>query len=194
MNSNNQVLIEEKIKETEDSVTLVFNPANVLASYKPGQFITLLFDLNGEKLRRSYSFSSSPDIDSKPSITVKKIQGGRVSAYLTDQVEVGESISCIQPAGVFTLDKAKKNHLIFVGAGSGITPLISMIKSALKNNSFKKVVLIYSNRNEDSVIFKKQLEQMQVSYPKFSLILTYSQPHDSGLPKGRLNQSQSKRK
>jgi len=190
MNSLNQVLIENKIKETDDSVTLVLKPSEALINYKPGQFITLLFDLNGEKLRRSYSFSSSPETDSKPSITVKKIQGGKISKYLTEEVKVGQSLECILPAGVFTLDKAKKDSLVFIGAGSGITPLISMIKSALKRNAFKKVVLIYSNRNEDSVIFKNLLEQLHDSYPQFSLILTYSQPHDSNHTRGRLNQSQ----
>ena len=189
MSTNNQLLVEEIIRETADSATLVFKPSDILKNYKSGQFITLLLDLNGEKLRRSYSFSSSPEADSKPSITVKKIQGGRASAYLTEEVKAGQSLSCIQPAGIFTLDKAKKSSLVFIGAGSGITPLMSMIKSALQKKEYKQVVLIYSNRNEDAVIFRKQLDQLAATHAHFKFALTYSQPHDASLPKGRLNQS-----
>ncbi len=189
MSSNNQVRIEEKIKETADATTFVLAQNDLIKQYKSGQFITLLLTIGGEKIRRSYSFSSSPTLDSKPSITVKKIQDGKVSSYLIDTVKPGESLEFIQPAGIFTLDKASTDSLVFIGAGSGITPLMSMIKTALSDKSYKKVCLIYSNRNEDSVIFKKQLDQLQATNSNFSVVYTYSQPHDHALPTGRLNQS-----
>jgi len=189
MSSNNQVRIEEKIYETADAVTFVLSQNDLIKQYKSGQFITLLLTIGGEKIRRSYSFSSSPALDTKPSITVKKIQDGKVSSYLCDTIKAGDLIDFIQPAGIFTLDKASSDSLVFIGAGSGITPLMSMLKTALASKSFKKVWLIYSNRNEDSVIFKKQLDALQVSYSNFSVVYTYSQPHDHSLLTGRLNQS-----
>ncbi|ABG58835.1 ferredoxin--NADP reductase [Cytophaga hutchinsonii] len=190
MSSNNQVLIEEKINETADAVTLVLKQHDSIKNYKSGQFITLLLNIGGEKVRRSYSFSSSPETDSKPSITIKKIQDGKASTYLFNTIKAGDSLEFQQPAGIFTLDKASSESLVFIGAGSGITPLISMIKTALANKKFKKICLIYSNRNEDSVIFKKKLEELKAAYSNFEVIYTYSQPHDTSLPKGRLNQSQ----
>lgn len=189
MSSNNQVRIEEKINETADAVTLVLSQNELIKQYKSGQFITLLLTIAGEKIRRSYSFSSSPSIDAKASITVKKIQDGKVSSYLFDTLKTGDVIDFIQPAGIFTLDKATTDNLVFIGAGSGITPLMSMIKTALSNKAYKKVYLIYSNRNEDSVIFKKHLDVLQTSHSNFSVVYTYSQPHDTSLLTGRLNQS-----
>lgn len=189
MSSNNQVRIEEKIKETADAVTFVLAQNELIKQYKSGQFITLLLSINGEKVRRSYSFSSSPISDSRASITVKKIQDGKVSSYLFDTVKSGDFVDFIQPAGIFTLDKATTDSLVFIGAGSGITPLMSMIKTALANKSYKKVCLIYSNRNEDAVIFKNQLNALQASNSNFSVVYTYSQPHDTSLLTGRLNQS-----
>lgn len=190
MSSNNQILIEEKINETADAVTLVLKQHDLIKNYKSGQFITLLLSISGEKIRRSYSFSSSPETDSKPSITVKKIQDGKASTYLFNTLKAGDSIEFQQPAGIFTLDKASSENLVFIGAGSGITPLISMIKTALSKKNFKKVCLIYSNRNEDAVIFKKKLQELASAYSNFEVVYTYSQPHDANLPKGRLNQSQ----
>lgn len=190
MSTSNQLFIEEKINETADSVTLVLKPHDLIKNYKSGQFITLLLNIGGEKVRRSYSFSSSPAVDAKPSITIKKIQDGKASSYLFNTLKAGDTIEFQQPAGLFTLDKASSENLVFIGAGSGITPLISMIKTALAKKSYKKICLIYSNRNEDAVIFKSKLEELKAVYSNFEVFYTYSQPHNSALPKGRLNQSQ----
>jgi len=189
MSSNNQVLIEEKVMETADAVTLVLKQHDLIKNYKSGQFITLLLTIGGEKVRRSYSFSSSPEVDLRPSITIKKIQDGKASGYLFDNLRAGDSIDFIQPAGIFTLDKASSENLVFIGAGSGITPLMSMIKTALHKKTYKSIHLIYSNRNEDAVIFKKQLDGLKAAYSNFNVVYTYSQPHDATLLTGRLNQS-----
>ena len=189
MSTNKHIIIEDRINETSDAVTFILGQNELLNNYKSGQFITLLLTIAGEKVRRSYSFSSSPFIDSKASITIKKIQDGKVSSYMIDTVKKGDLIECIQPTGTFTLDKSTSGSLVFIGAGSGITPLISMIKSALTTATYKQIVLIYSNRNEDAVIFKNQLKELQAKYPNFTVVYTYSQPHDSALTKGRLSQS-----
>ncbi len=190
MSSNSHVRIAEKVVETSDAVTLVLEQHELIKKYKPGQFLTLLLTVAGEKIRRSYSFSSSPDVDALPSITVKKIKDGKASSYIFDALKSGDILEFQQPAGVFTLDKVTKVNLVFVGAGSGITPLMSMIKTALASKKYKHVSLIYSNRNEDSVIFKTQLNALLAANSNFNVVYTYSQPHDSALPKGRLNQSQ----
>jgi ring-1,2-phenylacetyl-CoA epoxidase subunit PaaE len=178
MSTNKQIIIEDRINETSDAVTFVLGKNELLNNYKSGQFITL-----------SYSFSSSPLTDSNPSITIKKIQDGKVSSYMVDTIKIGDSIDCIQPSGTFTLEKSTSTSLVFIGAGSGITPLMSMIKSALSKATYKNIILVYSNRNEDAVIFKNQLNHLQQKYPNFKVVYSYSQPHDSSLSKGRLSKS-----
>jgi ring-1,2-phenylacetyl-CoA epoxidase subunit PaaE len=189
MSTNKQIIIEDRINETSDAVTFVLGKNELLNNYKSGQFITLLVSIGGEKIRRSYSFSSSPLTDSNPSITIKKIQDGKVSSYMVDTIKIGDSIDCIQPSGTITLEKSTSTSLVFIGAGSGITPLMSMIKSALSKATYKNIILVYSNRNEDAVIFKNQLNHLQQKYPNFKVVYSYSQPHDSSLSKGRLSKS-----
>jgi ring-1,2-phenylacetyl-CoA epoxidase subunit PaaE len=191
MSTNKQIIIEDRINETADAVTFVLGNNELLNNYKSGQFITLFVSIGGEKIRRSYSFSSSPLTDSKASITIKKIQDGKVSSYMVDTIKIGDSIDCIQPTGTFTLEKSTSTYasLVFIGAGSGITPLMSMIKSALSKATYKNIILVYSNRNEDAVIFKNQLNQLQQIHSNFKVIYSYSQPHDSSLSKGRLSKS-----
>lgn len=189
MSTNNTIIIEDKINETTDAVTFVLEQNEIVNKYISGQFITLLVTVNGEKIRRSYSFSSSPQMDAKPSITIKKIQEGKVSSFMVDSIKKGDSIEFIQPAGTFTLDKATTDSLVFIGAGSGITPLMSMIKTALASKKYKLITLIYSNRNEDTVIFKSQLNDLEIANSNFNVVYTYSQPNNTALPKGRLSQS-----
>ncbi len=185
--------VKNIIEQTNDTKTIEFwHPIHDTLKYKSGQFITLFIEINGEKIRRSYSLSSSPEFDSSPSITVKRVENGLVSNYLLDNIKVGDAIEILEPAGRFIIpEDTKLTEFVFVAAGSGIGPILPQIKTILKKNFHAKVHLIYGSRFEDQIIFKKDLEELQTMYKdKFSIINIISQPTASwpGF-KGRINQA-----
>ena len=157
--------VENVIRETEDSVSLVFEPKPGL-TYKSGQFLTLIIPFDGKKVRRAYSLCSSPYIDENPAVIVKKVEGGLVSNYINDEIKPGDIIDVMEPMGNFTTEfnEENKRHIVMFGGGSGITPLISITKSTLFTESKSILTLIYCNRNIDSVIYKSELEKMQTKY------------------------------
>ena len=158
--------VRDIIHETSDAMTLVFEqPANGL-SYQPGQFLTLVLPIEGKEVRRSYSLCSSPFTDDHPAVTIKRVASGQVSNYLNDHIKRGDRIQVLKPAGIFTtpMDAEQQRHLVMFGGGSGITPLMSLIKSLLHSEPHSKVSLIYANRNEESIIFKDQLDALQKQY------------------------------
>lgn len=136
--------------------------------YAPGQFITLIFPKNdGTEDRRSYSFSTSPETDTTAAITVKKVDNGEYSRKLLDYVKVGDELATIGSSGFFTLpDNVNQfDQLIFLAAGSGITPIFSLIKSAIKRKIKPTITLIYSNRSKESTLFFEELNELQQKNP-----------------------------
>jgi ferredoxin-NADP reductase len=134
-------------------------------SYKAGQFITLIFNHHEEEIRRSYSLSSSPD-ETSLSITVKRITNGEISRFLLTKVKQGDILNAVEPAGRFTLTgfDAEKS-ILFFAAGSGIVPVFSMLKYVLNRPGKSKLILIYSNRDEQSILFEDELAMLRVAYP-----------------------------
>ncbi|MGR3811203.1 2Fe-2S iron-sulfur cluster-binding protein [Jiulongibacter sp. NS-SX5] len=187
--------VKEVIQETEDAITIEFwHPLAEQIKYKAGQFITVIVPAdNGKKVRRSYSMSSSPHTDTAVAITVKRVAGGLVSNYLCDNVKKGDFIEVIEPMGNFVIepDASKERHVVLIGAGSGITPLMSMAKSILKMEPKSKVSLFYGNRTVESIIFWKQLTDMELADRKrLSVIHVLSQPTDSWAGyRGRINKA-----
>jgi len=186
--------IKEVIKETQDAVTIVFSKPTVISSqYKSGQFLTLIMNIGGEKIRRSYSLSSSPFIDEDWAITVKQVDGGKMSTYLVNNAIKGDIIETMVPMGIFTYEPVGQNTtpIVLIGAGSGITPLCSIIGSTLSQEKNSKVYLIYGSRNEDSIILKAKLENFKNEYPtRFYYINFFSQPKLQSLENsGRLSKS-----
>ncbi len=188
------LIIKEIIKETDESVSIVFsNPGNEI-KYLPGQYLTLILNLDEEEVRRSYSLSSSPHLDKELSVTVKKIDNGKVSQYLVDQLKPGDEMKIMEPKGSFTTEFKKENERKFVlfAGGSGITPLMSIMKTALVTEPGSNIQLIYQNRNENSIIYKELLEDLKNKYPdRLSITHVLSQPSTAwdGL-KGRLSKEQ----
>lgn len=181
--------IKQIIVETEDASTLIFDTA---FTYKPGQFITLIVMLDGNEHRRSYSLTSSPHTGELPAITVKKVNNGLFSSYLIDQVKVGDSVQAMMPAGTFTLDCNFNNtrDIVLIGAGSGISPLMGILKSVLHEESKSKVYLIYGSRNENSIILFYALEELKRKYSdRLQIVHSFSQPMHTASQEGRLNQS-----
>ena len=159
--------VKNVVQETNDAVTIQFKqPLFKKVKYLPGQFITVIIPMNGQKIRRSYSMSSAPNLDSHLAVTVKRVENGIVSNYINDQVKKGDSIEIMKPMGNFTLEpkKSAQRNIILFGGGSGITPLMSIMKSVLYFEPKSTVSLVYCNRNEDSIIFKKQIEDMQSKF------------------------------
>ncbi|MFQ6329765.1 2Fe-2S iron-sulfur cluster-binding protein [Nocardia sp. CWNU-33] len=150
------------ITETVDTCSLVFDvpeESRERFSYQPGQFLTLRIpsDLTGS-VARCYSLASSPYTDDLPKVTIKRTVGGYGSNWVCDNVKAGDQIEVLPPSGVFTPKDLDEDLLLF-GAGSGITPVMSILKSALARGN-GKVVLIYANRDHESVIFAAELREL----------------------------------
>ncbi|NCD70757.1 ferredoxin--NADP reductase [Mucilaginibacter agri] len=154
--------------ETSDTVTLVFKqPALKKLKYEPGQYLTLIFRINGRRYIRPYSFSSAPLVDSNIEVTVKRVSGGIVSNHIIDKVQIGDMIEAMEPLGDFTLNNEfvdDQTHIVLWGAGSGITPLVSIAKYALHTRCVKHVTLVYGNRTTENVIFKNTINQLKLSF------------------------------
>ena len=186
--------IKEITDETIDTKTIHFwQPIHDALHYLSGQFLTVIPEIEGKKVRRSYSLSSSSKTDMSPAITVKRIEGGLVSNFLCDTLKEGDSLEVLEPMGNFILEaeaSTAKNY-VFVGAGSGITPLLSMIKTILHGEPLSKIHLIYGSRHEDQIIFKKVLDSLESLHAnRFKVLHVISQPAANwpGL-KGRINQA-----
>ncbi|MXV51698.1 2Fe-2S iron-sulfur cluster binding domain-containing protein [Pedobacter sp. HMF7647] len=166
--------IQAKKVETPDAVTICFKqPALKKIQYVAGQYLTVIVRINGRRYLRPYSFSSAPGVDNTLDITIKRCPQGIVSNHIIDTFEEGQLIEVMSPLGDFTFEKIRDpndKRFILWGAGSGITPLYSLIKAALKGNLFKHVTLVYGNRSNDTIIFKKSLEELQSQYEsRFSI-------------------------
>ncbi|QOV97744.1 ferredoxin--NADP reductase [Rhodococcus pyridinivorans] len=155
------------VEETADTRSIVFAVPDELRdkfAYRPGQFLTLRIpsDRTGS-VARCYSLASSPFTDDAPKVTVKRTSDGYGSNWLCDNIAAGQTLEVLPPAGVFTPKSLDHDFLLF-GAGSGITPVISILKSALTQGG-GKVVLVYANRDEKSVIFAEELRALAEKYP-----------------------------
>lgn len=183
--------VREVVKETEDTVTIYFEQPEPYLEYKPGQYLTVLLDVDGKQERRSYSLCTSPYVDPYPGITVKRVSEGVISNFLNDKIRPGKSIEVMKPMGHFTLDFHSKNktHYVMVAAGSGITPIMGLLKSVLVNEPHSGVTLIYCSRSEGQIIFRKALDELKEKYAdRLRIINNLTQPSESwdGL-KGRLD-------
>lgn len=161
--------VKEVVRETKDAATIVFeNPEEGTLTYKPGQFLTLIFSLNGESVRRAYSLCSAPGIDDHLAVTIKRVEGGKVSNHINDNIEAGNTIEVMSPAGVFTTEINKKNkrHVVLIAGGSGITPMMSLLQSILRVETSAIVSLVYANRDEESIIFKQKIDDLKAKYGK----------------------------
>jgi 3-ketosteroid 9alpha-monooxygenase subunit B len=160
--------VAEVVPETADACSIVFDSPGF--DYQPGQFLTLRIpsDRCGS-VARCYSLSSSPHVDSVLKVTVKRTVDGYGSNWICDSVSAGDEIECLAPAGIFT-PSSLDSDLVLFAAGSGITPVMSIVKSALAAGS-GQVVLVYANRDEQSVIFAAELAALVSRHPsRFTVI------------------------
>ena len=155
------------IDETHDAKSLVFDVPREIAplfAYRPGQFVTLRLPLQGRHVPRCYSMSSAPLIDDALRVTVKRVANGRGSNWVCDRLKAGDVVDVLPPAGVFTPRSLDDDLLLFAG-GSGITPVYSILRSALAGGR-GRIVLVYANRDERSVIFRGELQALAAAHPR----------------------------
>lgn len=153
--------VKNIIHETKDAIVIVFEqPSEGKISYKSGQFLTLIAPVQGKEVRRAYSLCTSPFVDEDLAVSVKKVDDGLMSNWLPANLKVGSKLKVMEPMGQFTTEfgKERKRHIIMFAGGSGITPMISIIKSLLTQEPESIISLIYCNRDIDSIIFKKDLD------------------------------------
>ncbi|MFL1895062.1 1,2-phenylacetyl-CoA epoxidase subunit PaaE [Aquimarina sp. 2-A2] len=163
-----KVKVAEAQKETKDCTSITFEIPEAIKeefSYKQGQYLTLKTSINDQEVRRSYSLCSSP-IENKWQVAVKKINGGVFSTYACNTLKAGDVIELLPPNGNFytEVDTTKAKNYIVFAAGSGITPILSIIKTHLAlepNSTFK---LFYLNRTAKSIIFKEEIEALRNTY------------------------------
>jgi ring-1,2-phenylacetyl-CoA epoxidase subunit PaaE len=160
------LLVKDIILETKDSISIVFShPAEGKILYKSGQFLTLIASIQGKEVRRAYSLCTSPFTDSDLAVTVKRVDLGLMSNWLPDNLKKGSQVRIMEPMGQFVTEynPTGKRHVIMFAGGSGITPIMSIIKSILSQEADSICSLIYCNRDEDSIIFKSALETMEIN-------------------------------
>lgn len=163
-----KIKVKDIYKETNDCSVVTFDiPGPLLEEFqfRQGQHLTLKADIDGEDVRRSYSLCSSP-IESEWKVAVKLLPEGKFSTYVNNSLHIGDTLEIMPPSGTFgvSTDRVNTKNYLFFAAGSGVTPILSMIKThlALEPNSTCK--LFYVNRTAKSIIFKEELEQLRNTY------------------------------
>jgi ferredoxin-NADP reductase len=154
------------VRETADAASFVLEvPADLAATfaYAAGQFCTFRAEVDGESLVRCYSMSSCPAVDRELQVTVKHVPGGAFSGWMLDALARGDEIDVAPPAGFFQLT-ADDGALVAFAAGSGITPIYSLVKEALATTA-RPIRVLYANRDRESVIFGRELDALAAAHP-----------------------------
>jgi ring-1,2-phenylacetyl-CoA epoxidase subunit PaaE len=181
------LVIDAVVEEVEGFKTIVFKNGHGI-SYKSGQYLTLVRFENREEQRRSYSIISSPQLNEPLSIGVKRVANGVFSRWLVDRAKPGDEILTTGSGGFFMLpdDTISYNQLFFFAAGSGITPVYSLLKTALYAYPHLSLVLVYSNASAGKTIFLKDLQHLQEQFPK-QLKIHFLFSNAADLSRARLN-------
>ncbi|KAA0084610.1 3-ketosteroid-9-alpha-hydroxylase [Mycolicibacterium sp. P9-64] len=186
--NNLRLSVIDVIEESHDARSLVFavpEEDRHRIAYRPGQFLTLRVPADdGTSVARCYSLASSPHTDTAPKVTVKRVPGGYGSNWLCDNITAGDVIEALPPSGLFTPTDLDTDLLMWA-AGSGITPIMSILKSALQVGT-GQVSLIYCNRDERSVIFAAELRELASTFPDRLTVVHWlktvqGRPHDQQL-------------
>ncbi len=173
------ITIQKLTKETSDSTTIKLHiPVELEDTFKytAGQYLTFEEEINGEKVRRSYSLCTYEGVDDAPAVTVKKVEGGKMSTYFNENISEGMSLQVMPPMGKFTVvpDSSRSKQYVLFAGGSGITPVLGIAKAVLKDEPNSKVVLVYANRDPESVIFKDLIKNLeQENKDRFQVLLSY---------------------
>lgn len=187
-----KVNIQEVKQETANAVSVLFDIPEQLKqdfNFVAGQYITLQTRINGEEVRRAYSICSTPK-SGEIRVAIKAVENGTFSKYATSDLMAGDEIEISSPEGRFELQpEANKNYIAFA-AGSGITPILSMVKSVLENEPTSKFTLVYGNKTEADTIFYDELNSLKEEYgTQFKLHYIFSREEVKNQLRGRIDKS-----
>jgi ring-1,2-phenylacetyl-CoA epoxidase subunit PaaE len=182
------ISVKEVRKETADAVSVAFLLPEELKEefkFKQGQYITLKLKINGEELRRSYSICSSPFNGDDLRVAIKKVNGGKVSTFINSDLKAGDRLEVMTPMGNFYSElnaSNTKNYVLFAG-GSGVTPMMSIIKAVFEKEPNSKISLFYGNFNENATIFKSELDNLSSTYAdKLKVYYIFDKPENTNWP------------
>ncbi len=175
----NSLAVKEIKKETQDAVSILFEvPEHLLSNYTfvSGQYITIKTTIENSEIRRDYSLCTTPK-SGELKVVVKAVENGLFSKYANEQLTAGAYLEVSEPQGRFTYTPKNKEHTIFcIAAGSGITPIMSIVKEALETSDDATVAMIYGNKSEAQTIFYEDLLALKASYnERFILKFVFSE-------------------
>lgn len=178
-------------KETSDTVSVAFDIQDDIKNqfdYNSGQYLALKAMIDGEEVRRSYSLSSSPH-ENEWRVAIKLVPNGKFSTYANNELKVGDTIESMAPEGMFQVEtnSSESKTYLLVAAGSGITPIISIAKTVLKNEPNSNVVMVYGNKSQDQTIFKSELDALDAAYNNFHLKYSFTKEQVEGAFFGRVD-------
>ena len=156
---------------THDVKNFVFEPeSEQVFAFDAGQFLTLMLDIDGTPVNRCYTISSPPTRPNRVAITVKRVPGGKVSNWIHENVVPGTKIPTLAPLGAFTLTHKPQEKLLFLSAGSGITPLMSMLRTLYDLGSDADVVFVHSARTPSDIVFRSELAAIETLMPNLRVV------------------------
>jgi ring-1,2-phenylacetyl-CoA epoxidase subunit PaaE len=175
-NDKIRIKVSKVVKETSDAVSIYFDGSQFPYSYESGQYLTLIADVNGEEVRRPYSLCTADGIDENPGVTVKRVHNGIMSNFLNDTIKEGAEMEIMETMGNFKYspDTSKSRSLVLIGGGSGVTPMLSILKKALTEEPNTKVCFVYVNKNKKSTIFYQAFEDLDKAHKNFTLVHYFS--------------------
>ncbi len=171
-----KIKIAKVVKETADAVSIYFEGSQFPFSYQSGQYVTLIVDINGEEVRRPYSLCTADGIDENPGVTIKRVEKGLMSNFLNDHAKEGMELEIMETMGSFkyTPDASLSRSLVLIGGGSGVTPMLSILKKALKEEPNTTICFVYVNKNAKATIFYEQFEELNRTNDNFTLYHYFS--------------------
>ena len=197
MSKFHPLCIDSVRPETRDAVAVTFAvPPELRESFRftQGQHLTLRADIDGEDVRRSYSICSGVD-DGRLRIAIKRVPGGQFSNWANEHLKPGQTVEVMPPMGHFNvpLTADARRHYVAFAAGSGITPVLSLVKTTLAAEPHSEFTLFYGNRASSSVMFKEELADLKDAYlARFNLVYVMSrEPQDIDLFNGRITRDKA---
>lgn len=192
-NAFHSLKVASVARNTRDAIVVTFELPTTLQpqfAFRPGQYLTLRTQLDGEELRRSYSICSAPG-DGVLRVAIKKVDEGVFSSWANHELQAGQILEVMAPTGNFTLDFSPEHqhHYVAFAVGSGITPVFSLVKTALATEPLSRFTLFFGNRSSSSVLFREEIEDLKNRYmERFSLVYIMSrESQDIELFNGRLD-------
>ncbi|MDG1422775.1 MAG: 2Fe-2S iron-sulfur cluster-binding protein [Flavobacteriaceae bacterium] len=191
MNTFHKLSIKNYIQETANAVSLIFDIPEHLKdnfSFKAGQYVTLKTTIEAKEIRRSYSICSSPN-SGELKVAIKRVENGVFSTYAISHLKTGDVIEVHEPEGKFILEPTRSTNYLGIVAGSGITPVLSMIKTVLQLEPSSSFTLIYGNKSSDETMFKTELDALSLAYDtRFNLEYVFSRQNEEGALFGRIDE------